>query len=77
MAARGHNQRRYRQQQIDAEVPDDKAFEMTAALFSVATHQSAGTLTMRYTGEKREEALQLFARRLERLAPGAVCAGWR
>jgi hypothetical protein len=52
------------------------AFEVAASLFSVKTHRLVGAISLRYTGQSRDEALQSFAERLTAELPQATCAGW-
>jgi len=55
---------------------EPEAFEVAASLYSVRAHRSVGAISLRYTGQSKEEALQSFADRLAAELPLASCAGW-
>lgn len=51
-------------------------FEMTATLYSKAQHQSVALVSMAYSGQSEDEAVQKFIAKLGATFPSATCAGW-
>jgi hypothetical protein len=52
------------------------AFELSASLFSVQAHHSVAQVTLQYSGDSAEDALNKFAAKLREALPGASCRGW-
>jgi hypothetical protein len=52
-------------------------FEMTASFYSVSMKRSVAAVTMKYTGPREEDAIQLFADKLRSFVPNATCVGFR
>jgi hypothetical protein len=52
-------------------------FEMTASFYSVSQKRSVAAVSMKYTGPREEDAIQLFAEKLHSVIPNATCVGFR
>jgi hypothetical protein len=52
-------------------------FEMTASFYSVSQKRSVAAVTMKYTGPREEDAIQLFAEKIRSVMPNATCVGFR
>jgi hypothetical protein len=52
------------------------AFELSASLFSVQARRSVAQVTLQYSGDSAEDALNKFAAKLREALPGATCRGW-
>jgi hypothetical protein len=52
-------------------------YEMTASFYSVSQKRSVAAVTMKYTGPREEDAIQMFAEKLRSVIPNATCVGFR
>ncbi len=52
------------------------ALDLSALVYSVTTHESVATVSLRYEGHSLDDALARFAGKLHDSLPGVDCAGW-
>ena len=52
------------------------ALEMSATLFSREAHHPVAVVTLRYTGDNADEAVEAFAGKVGQAFPGMKCVGW-
>jgi hypothetical protein len=53
-----------------------EALEMSATLFSRAVHHPVAVVSLRYTGDNADEAVEALAEKLGDAFPGTTCVGW-